>query len=334
MRIGLSFDLKDALPHPIGEPEDALEEYDSAETVQIIEDTISAEGHRVIRLGGGQEFLNNILHEKVDCVFNIAEGRGSYRSRESQVPAVLEMLDISYSGSDPQCLAVCLDKPLTKQLVAAAGIKIPQSLTVADTKELATVNWPDFPFPAIIKPAFEGSSKGVRLTSLVEDARQVQESVINLLKIYNQPVMVEEFIDGDEVTVGMVGNTPPQVLGMMRIVPKTVNRHFVYSLEVKRDYKRLVEYECPAKLAESTLKAISDASRKSFEVLGCRDFARVDFRIDASGVPYFLEINPLPGLGTYSDLVIMALKVGWTHHGLISAVLNAALKRYPQWQKT
>ncbi|MDD4859612.1 MAG: ATP-grasp domain-containing protein [Dehalococcoidales bacterium] len=333
MRIGLSFDLKDALTHATGEPEDALEEYDSAETVQIIEDAISAERHNAIRLGGGREFLHNILGKKVDFVFNIAEGRGSYRSREAQVPAVLEMLDIPYSGSDPQCLSLCLDKPLTKQIVAAAGINVPRSNTIAGVDELAAFNWQDFPFPAIIKPAFEGSSKGIRLTSLVESARQMTESVSGLLNAYHQPVMVEEFIDGDEVTVGMIGNSPPQAMGMMRIIPKTENKHFVYSLEVKRDYKRLVEYECPIKLPDQTIKAISDASRKSFEILGCRDFARIDFRINSNGVPYFLEINPLPGLGTYSDLIIMALKMGWTHRGLISAVLNAALKRYPQWAR-
>lgn len=331
MRIGLSFDLKDAISRAQGEPEDALEEYDSAETLQIIEATISAEEHTVVRLGGGRDFLTNVLREPVDFVFNIAEGRGSYRSREAQVPSVLEMLDIPYSGSDPQCLATCLDKPLTKQLVAVAGVHVPKSHTVSNVGELGSLSWDGFAFPAIIKPAFEGSSKGIRLTSLVDSPEQTVESISYLLKSYRQPVMVEEFIDGDEVTVGMVGNSPPRVLSMMRIVPKTRNEHFVYSLEVKRDYQRLVDYECPARLSENILAEIASSSQKTFTILGCRDFARIDFRVSTEGVPYFLEINPLPGLGTYSDLVIMAIKMGWTHHKLISAVLNAALKRYPQW---
>ena len=330
MRIGLSFDLKDAVPRVQNEPEDALEEYDSAETVQVIESAIAAEGHEVIRLGGGKEFLKNILRTEVDFVFNIAEGWGNYRSREAQVPSVLEMLDIPYSGSDPQCLAICLDKPVTKKLVATTGVPTPKWQVITDARELAALSWDGFSFPAIIKPAYEGSSKGIRLTSLAYNPGQAVESASQLLARYNQPAMIEEFIDGDEVTIGMVGNSLPQILGMMRILPRTQSEHFVYSLEVKRDYQRLVEYECPAQLKEKTRAEVATASRNAFNVLGCRDFARIDFRIGADGTPYFLEINPLPGLGTYSDLVIMAIKLGWTHHGLICAVLNAALKRHQQ----
>jgi len=141
-------------------------------------------------------------------------------------------------------------------------------------------------------------------------------------------VMVEEFITGDEVTVGIIGNAPPRVIGMMRILPKSRQNPFVYSLEVKRDYLNLVDYECPPQLADEIKERIALASLKVFKILGCRDFARLDFRVSPEGVAYFLEINPLPGLGTYSDLVIMAQKLGWTHQGLIQAVLEAALKRY------
>lgn len=330
MQIGLSYDLKEAVPLEQASPEDAREEYDSAETVELIASSLKAKGHSVIMLGGGKEFLVNILHENVDIVFNIAEGRGNYRSRESQVPSVLEMLGIPYSGSDPQCLAICLDKPLTKKLVAAAGVCTPKGQVITNTRELKETDWDNFPFPAIIKPAFEGSSKGIRLASLVDSPQQMTDLVSWLLECYCQPVMVEEFIDGDEVTVGIVGNSPPVVLGMMRILPKKKERHFVYSLEVKRDYKVLVDYECPAKLEQNVLEKIREYSLKAFAALGCRDFARVDFRINSEGIPYFLEINPLPGLGTYSDLVIMAIKMGWTHPKLIGVVLDAAIERYPQ----
>jgi D-alanine-D-alanine ligase len=128
--------------------------------------------------------------------------------------------------------------------------------------------------------------------------------------------------------VGIIGNAPPKVIGMMRILPRKKEGHFVYSLEVKRDYLNLVDYESPPQLDDKVLSAIAAASLKVFKVLGCRDFARIDFRVGHDGVPYFLEINPLPGLGTYSDLVIMAQKLGWTHQGLIQAVFEAALKRY------
>jgi D-alanine-D-alanine ligase len=199
-----------------------------------------------------------------------------------------------------------------------------------DEQELRLTNWEGFPFPVIIKPAYEGSSKGIRLTSLAYNVSEAEEEVSRILADYRQPVMVEEFIDGDEVTVGVIGNAPARVLGIMRVLPKKKTEHFVYSLEVKRDYVNLVDYECPAGLARDVLDKLEDSSLKAFRALGCRDFSRIDYRISRDGMPYFIEINPLPGLGSYSDLVIMATMLGWTHAGLIQAVLDAALTRYPQ----
>jgi D-alanine-D-alanine ligase len=330
MRVGLSYDLKEAIPIEQADCDDAFEEYDSQRTVELIAASLEVEGHTVARLGGGKEFLENILHEKMDFVFNIAEGRGNYRSREAQLPSILEMLNIPYSGSDPQCLAICLDKPLTKKLVAPAGVCTPKWLVISDKEELHQIDGCDFPFPAIIKPAYEGSSKGIRLTSVVEDSKQAIEVIDSLLEKYYQPVMMEELITGDEVTLGIIGNSPPKVLGMMRILPKRRDSYFVYSLEVKRNYLDLVEYECPACLDSKVLQNLEASGLNAFGALGCRDFARLDFRVSPEGVPYFLEINPLPGLGTHSDLVIMAGELGWTHQELVAGVLNAALERYPQ----
>jgi D-alanine-D-alanine ligase len=329
MRIGLSYDLKESIALQQASGDDAFEEYDSSETVELIAAALEAEGHMVTMLSGGREFLGKILREKVDFVFNIAEGRGTYRSREAQVPSILEMLDIPYSGSDPECLAICLDKPLTKKLVALEGVSTPTWRVINDRQELNQIE-SRFLFPAIIKPAYEGSSKGIRLTSVVEDAKQAIEVIEVLLDKYHQPAIMEKVILGDEVTVGVIGNSPPKVLGMMRILPKQKNDYFLYTLEVKRHYLELVDYECPAGLEEKVLQRLQNSSLKAFKALGCRDFARLDFRISSAGTPYFLEINPLPGLGNHSDLVIMAKKMGWSHRQLISAVLNAAFERYPQ----
>lgn len=325
MRIGLAYDLKSAVPLTGDSTDDALEEYDSSETVETITAALEDKGHPVIRLGGGNEFLENILREKVDIVFNIAEGRGNSRAREAQVPAVLEMLGIPYSGSDPHCLTVCLDKPLAKKLVAAEGVSTPRWQLVTDEAGVNRIDWAVF--PAIVKPAYEGSSKGIRLSSVVENREQLENEAGRLLKDYRQPVMVEEFISGDEITVGVIGNAPPEVIGMMRIIPRNKGERFVYSLEVKRDYLNRVDYESPPDIADETKDKIAAASLKVFATLGGRDFARIDFRVAPDGTPCFLEINPLPGLGTYSDLVIMAQKLGWTHWGLIQAVFEAALKR-------
>ncbi len=331
MLIGLSYDLKEAISPSRNDADDAFEEYDSLETIEIISEALKAKGHTLVRLGGGGEFIDNIRRMKVDIVFNIAEGRGTYRSREAQVPSILEMLGIPYTGSDPQCLSMCLDKPVTKQLVAAAGVSTPSWLVIVGEEELSRISWDKFLFPAIVKPAYEGSSKGIRLDSIVNNREQALMMVRKLLVYYRQPVMVEEFIVGDEVTVGLVGNAPPELLGLMRILPRKNEGPFVYSLEVKRDWETLVDYECPARLEERVLDKISAVSRQVFAAFGCRDFARLDFRVSQEGEPYFLEINPLPGLGIYSDLVIMAIKLGWTHEALIGAVFDAAVARYPQF---
>jgi D-alanine-D-alanine ligase len=328
MRIGLSYDLKQEIGLEQASPEDALEEYDSPKTIELIATALEAGGHSVVRLGGGREFLNNILRESVDIVFNIAEGWGNYRSREAQVPSVLEMLNIPYTGSDPQCLTICLDKPLTKKIVSTGGVSTPDWRVITDKKEFPKISWEGFSFPAIIKPAYEGSSKGIRHGSLVQSLEQALEIASGLIERYHQSVMVEEYIDGEEVTVGIIGNLPPKILGIMRVIPKKGD-NFIYSLEVKRDWESLVDYECPARLKKSTLDKLKQSSLRAFQILGCRDFARLDFRVSQQGIPYFLEINPLPGLGDYSDLVIMALKQGWKHEALIQAVLGAALERYP-----
>jgi D-alanine-D-alanine ligase len=318
---------------PLGKehPEDALEEYDSLETVDAIAAALRHLGHSVVKLSGGRKFLTNILQSDVDFVFNICEGRGNYRGREAQIPAILEMLDIPYSGSDPQCLAVSLDKPLTKKLVQTAGVCTPKWEVVNDKQGIEKVCQDSFPLPAFIKPAFEGSSKGIRLGCRVEAREQMAGVTTALLEQYQQPIMVEEFVSGDEVTAGVVGNSPPQIVGIMRILPKKRGSNFVYSLEVKRDWQNQVDYECPAQLDARVLQKIADFSLRAFNTLGCRDFARLDFRLDKKGMPYFLEINPLPGLNpNSSDLPIMAYKMGWSYQSLISSVLNAALERYPE----
>jgi D-alanine-D-alanine ligase len=329
MRIGLTYDLKDSIPRNQHQPEDALEEYDSIEMVNGIAVALEAKGHSTLKLGGGKTFLTGILQEKIDLAFNISEGLGNFRSREAQVPGVLEMLDVPFTGSDPQCLAVCLDKPLTKKLVELDGVVTPKWQIVNNVHDLETIDWKGFPFPAFLKPAFEGSSKGIRFGSRVENVERVEVAVAEMLERYCQPVMAEEYIEGDELTVGIIGN-PAKIVGVMRVIPRKNIPHFVYSLEVKRDWENLVEYEVPAKLGPEVFKKLTDSALKAFEILGCRDFGRVDFRI-RDGIPYFLEINPLPGLNPKSgDFVILSRMMGWSYENLIAAIVDAALARYPE----
>jgi D-alanine-D-alanine ligase len=326
MRIGITFDLKNATPLPDHVPDDYQEEFDSPATVEAIAAVLRGMGHGVVELGDGREMLQRVLAAPPDFVFNIAEGQGVGRSREARVPAVLEMLGIPYTGSDPLTLAVTLDKDCAKRLVRSAGVTVARGLVVRPDDDLRTLP-KELPYTAIVKPAWEGSSKGIRGKCIAETAQELVAAVQEQRQGYRQPILVEEYIEGDELTVGVLGNDSPRVIGVMRVLPTLPEERFIYSLEVKRDWRRRVRYECPAKLPPAAYKAVEDASLMAYRALGCRDVSRVDFRL-RDGVPYFLEVNPLPGLNPETgDLVILAGLVGMSHAQLISEILDAAMRR-------
>jgi D-alanine-D-alanine ligase len=336
MHIGIAFTLKPDTPPPPGAPDDVHEEFDSPATVQAIARVLRSLGHTVSELGDGRPFLEAVLRQPPDLVFNFAEGTGISRSRESRVPAVCEMLDIPCTGSDPLTLAVALDKDMTRRLVEPLGVTIPRGITLAPPPEeydgegaefAAVLAEAGLTLPVIAKPTCEGSSKGVRNRCLVRTPEEFGPVVIELWKNYRQPVLVEEFIAGDEVTVGIVGNDPPESLGIMRMIPKQPTDSFIYSLEVKRNWEATVEYEAPANLPRGVCQAVEADALAVFAGLNCRDLARADFRV-RDGVPYFLEINPLPGLSPDSgDLVFLAQRMGIDYPRLIGMILDAAIGR-------
>jgi D-alanine-D-alanine ligase len=324
VRVGLSYNVKPANP-PAHLPEDAFEEYDSEATVGHICEALSALGHEVARLGAGPCIIDALRRSRPDIVFNIAEGEGG-RCREAHVPALLELLGIPYVGSDPLTLCVTLDKPVAKRLVAAEGFPTPKFRTFRSADGFTGAG---LAFPVIVKPVFEGSSKGVRLSSRASSAAQAREMVRFVTDTYRQDAIVEEFVAGPEVTVGILGNESPRAVGVMEIAPKKVrNDEFVYSLEVKRDWENQVEYRCPPRFPPGVIAGIERNAVGIYRALGCRDFSRIDFRIDVNGVPQFIECNPLPGLSPgYGDLPIMADRMGMSYLSLISEILSHALSR-------
>jgi len=327
MKIGITFDLKSSSPSAPDAPDDAQEEYDSPQTIEAIATVLRGKGHSVVLLGDGREFVEKVLAEKPDLVFNFAEGHGISRSREARVPAVLEMLGIAYTGSDPFTLAVTLDKVCAKTLVAAAGVRVPAGWALDGGAPISSIPLKSLPFPLLIKPAWEGSSKGIRNRCLVERPEEVAGVVEALRRDHPQTILLEEFIAGDEITVGVHGNDDPQVLGTLRVAPRVPTDRFVYSLEVKRNWRGNIGFECPPALPAQTLDAIGQAARTAFRTLACRDIARIDFRL-RGGVPYFLEVNPLPGLHPVdSDLVILAGLSGWSYERLVWTIVEHALSR-------
>jgi len=326
--IGIAADLRPEVKTRAGAPrlvpEDRFEEYDSPATVEAIAGALSERGHRPRFLGGGRRFLQEVLTRPPELVFNMAEGFGT-RSREAHVPAVCEMLGVPFTGSDPLTLAATLDKAVAKRLVASAGLATPRFAVLESADDLSGIS-----FPCIAKPLREGSSMGIRRGSRVDDAGVLAEEVERLLADYQEPVLVEEFLPGAEFTVGVLGEgAGARALGVMEIEPLGVPLgDFVYSLEVKRNFRREVIYHVPPRRPASLVRAIEELAIASVRALGCRDLCRVDVRLGADGAPRFLEANPLPGLapGT-SDVVILAELAGIPYVDLIDRVVKTALAR-------
>jgi D-alanine-D-alanine ligase len=225
---------------------------------------------------------------------------------------------------------------MCRRTVQDADVVVPKGLVLALPKDAYDGDYHEFPgmvaesdlsLPLIAKPVCEGSSKGIRSKCLIERPEDVGPVIVSLWNDYKQAVLVEEFIAGDEVTVGIVGNDPPRVLGSMRIVPKQPTDRFVYSLEVKRDWEPRVAYECPVQLPKKVVDAVEASALAAYEVLGCRDVARIDFRV-RDGVPFFLEANPLPGLNPeWSDLLLISKAMGVSHPELIAIIIHEAMER-------
>jgi len=315
VRIGLTYNLK-----PEGAVGDRYEEFDSLETIEALEGALRACGHHPVRLGWGTEMLDLLAAEGVDGVFNLAEGVGG-RGRESQVPATLEMLGVPCTGSDPVAIGMTLDKALAKLMAKAHGIVTAPWEVVAPTLMSARAGksaGATLRYPLFVKPSCEGSSMGVTAKSLCRNEAELHEAVARV-GAYG-PALIEEYLTGDEYTVGIVGG---EVIAVMQVVPKMKEENFFYSIEVKRDYKNRVEYRI---VDAPEVGAVALAIWRAF---GLRDVARIDVRCDRDGVPNFVEVNPLPGVHPVnSDLVILAKAAGWTYNQLIAGIIGSAEERW------
>ncbi len=331
LKVGLTFNLKRVKPHHPND-DDREAEFDSRTTVDAIAGAIVSLGHDVVELEATPELPLIIGSTPLDVVFNIAEGIHG-RNRESQVPAILELLDIPYVGSDPATLSICLDKVLAKKMVRQAGI------FTADFMVLRTGNERlprELHFPVIIKPIAEGSSKGVAGMNVVQDETALKAVARELLARYHQPVLVEEYLSGREFTVGLLGENRPKVLPPMEICFNDKGNPWpIYAFEHKLDVNDAVSYQVPAKIDRSLQKSLEHTARSVFMALGCRDVARVDLRLDAKGRVNFIECNPLPGLTPgWSDLCIIGEAAGMDYRTLIGEIMAPAIRRMKAKEKS
>ncbi|MDD4013472.1 MAG: ATP-grasp domain-containing protein [Candidatus Omnitrophica bacterium] len=324
-KIGLTYNLKKP-----GALADEYEEFDELDTILAIKKEFEGLGSKVLLFEQDEALASRLAAGRPDLVFNIAEGFGATRGRESQVPCILESLGIPYSGSDPVVLGVTLDKYYTSVFLRAHGIPVPQMYMVKSEAELRRVRsifsgGKKF----IVKPRWEGSSKGIFLKSVVNNCKDLRKRATEVMDAYRQPAVVEEFLAGEEITAGVCGNDDLEVLGMMRISPVDIpTKDFLYSIETKRDWRKKVRYDKEALISLRTKKAVGTYAAAAFKALELRDFSRVDFRLDGEGTPRIIDINPLPGLSpAYSDLPILYRLKGGTYSGLIRKILTAVLSR-------
>jgi D-alanine-D-alanine ligase len=329
MRIALVYDLRDDY-RALGFSEEEVAEFDTVETIDQLAGALEALGCRPVRVGRGQALAARLVEgERYDLVFSIAEGLKG-RSREAQVPALCELFDQPCLFSDPLTMAVCLDKGIAKRLVRDAGVKTP-NFAVAERSVDEIADWADF--PAFVKPLAEGTGKGCEAASLVHTRAELQAAVARVIGRYRQPALVERYLPGREFTVGIVGNgNDARVLGVCEIVLKADAEANVYSLHNKELCEELVTY-APADDSEAWLAGAR--ALQAYRALECRDAARIDFRSDANGEPFFLEANPLAGLNPWhSDLPILAAQNGIDFVTLIGMVLDAGLARYGRNRRT
>ncbi|MEZ4451113.1 MAG: hypothetical protein R3B09_16665 [Nannocystaceae bacterium] len=324
IRVGLIYNLKRKTAEKDGAHDDEAE-FDSPKTVAAIREAIASYGHEVVDLEATRELPTILPAAGIDLAFNVAEGFQG-RSREAQIPALLELLDIHYTGSDPATLSLALDKAMAKRIVAAAGVATAPFVTMITGRERLPRG---FTFPALAKPLAEGSSKGVSKASVVKSEKELRALVTELAGKYRQPILCESFLPGREFTVGVLGERRPKVLPPMEIVFLNQSiEHPIYTFDAKLDYSENIRYDAPAKVDAALAKQLENAARASFIALGCRDVGRIDFRLDAAGRVNFIECNPLPGLTPgWSDLVMIAQSAGMDYRTLIAEIMAPAVRR-------
>ncbi len=332
MRIALTCNLKPRLS-PTPSREDYYAEWDDRGTIDAVAAALSESG-MVVTVEADEDIAENLKKAQPDMVFNIAEGINS-PSRESQVPVICELLGIPYTGSDPFTLAMCLNKARAKEVMSFHHIPTPAFQVLTHPEELLN----GLKFPVIVKPLWEGSSMGIRDDSLVFDRSDIPSRVERIVSEYRQPAILESFLSGREFTAALLGNEEGlRVLPLVEIdfltLPEGASR--IYSYEAKWVWDTpgapLKIFTCPAEIEREMEMAIADLCKEAYVALGCRDWCRIDVRLDESMKPHVLELNPLPGILPDPDenscFPKAARAAGMSYGDLIREVVRIARARY------
>ena len=322
--IGLTYDLKTDWQTSANDPIDASAELDSFSTVEALKKAFESAGHEVKLIGNARSLLKHINDLKVDLVFNIAEGHHG-RNRESQIPAILDLFRIPFVGADALTLGVTLDKVVAKKCFIADGVPTARYFKATSQDDLEKLN--TIGYPLFVKTLHEGTSKGITADSRVLNKDQLKSQVDRIYSNYHQPALVEEFIKGTEYTVPVIGNDNPEAMAVVQyaIGGKTTLGDEFYTYQYVAE--RMVNHICPALIDEALEKKLKDLAVKAYKSVDCRDFGRVDFRVDEKGNPYVLEINPLPHLNPDDVFVLFGKSRGMSYNHIVVKILDVALER-------
>ena len=311
-------------------------EFEPKDTIDRVKYAVEKMGHKYIQLEADYSFYENLKKLRPDLVLNRAEGIGG-ESRESHIPAICEMLGIPYVGSGVMANAIGLDKPTTKIILEYYGVKTsPFQVFYSISDPMRS----GLNFPLILKPSHEGSSIGINWDNVVHNEEKLRGKLQEMLQTYDQPILCEEFIDGREFSVGLYGNftsgQEPTALPILEVdftkFPKELGN--VLGQKAKTVFDSSTNYLCPAPISEELRVRLEKEARQAFKVLNCKDWARMDYRMDNNGELYFLEVNTLPGIDynvehdELSFYPMMWYAAGMDFNDMIHKVVEAAIDRY------
>jgi D-alanine-D-alanine ligase len=276
-----------------------------------------------------ESFLTKIKNYSPDVIFNFVESVNGISNYESSIAGLYEILQIEYTGNSPMCLATCLDKARTKRILSSFGVPVPRYF-VASFNESLTPEKFNLEYPVILKLLKEDASIGISEFSVVHNFEEVKKRLKFLFKTYSQDVLIEEYINGREYNVAILGGEVLPIseidfTGLPKDFPKIVTYEGKWS--PKSVYFKFTNPVCPANISEHLKKKIESVARKAYQVMNCRDYTRVDIRVSKSGTPYVIEVNPNPDISSDAGFPRAAAAVGISYPELLKTILNFALER-------
>jgi D-alanine-D-alanine ligase len=315
-----------------------LSEVGVIEEREQVEKALQHRGYRtsLFNMNGDIKRLITFIEEKKpDLIFNLCESLKGQSIHEMHVAGIYELMNTAYTGAATLALGTCLDKVLTKVILSAHGIPTARH-TIYTNAESVSLDDLHVRFPLIVKPSHEDASAGIGNASVVYDVESLCQRIGYIVKIFSQPALVEEYIEGRELNVAIIGNKRPMLLPISEIdfsnLPPDYPRIVTYNakwVEGTPEYIGTVGI-CPARLAPEVEQHVRDVALKSYRLMEIRDYARVDIRLDAMNTPYVLEVNPNPDISRDAGFARSALAAGITFEDMIAKIVETALERSRQ----